>query len=528
MGSRRDDVPTAARGWIENPSYRPQDNPLYQGNPLIEALPPVMSAEEVVRYLRRRPPFDPAHRQLANEIRWDLIDSVKELFFVMPDHVALARTLSTLLRSGLRPRNPLDRDFRGRIDAAVEAVAAGRSFAPKMLQGATGGAVIGDPGVGKTTAMTLLLGLYPQVIEHREYQGRPFRHTQVVYLNVRCAADASEKGMCEAIIQELDAVLGTNYYRSHAANGRATKNMMIRAIARLAGVYHLGLLIIDEIQELHHVRREKTSELLGFFVNLIDELRIPIVLVGGASAQPVLTREIRLARRLGDQEDAPWRRMENGPQWRMFVEELWGYQYLDQLTPLTDKLADTLHEESFGIPDYAVKLFRFAQRRAINVARDEDGAPDRRRERLTPGIIKSVARDSLNLSRARLLRLRTTPPRELLDIEEDFVFTEVDTGLPARGAGTTPPLAPPSAGAPPAAPPPGAVPNAEDLSVAAPAPDAAPVRGRQRAKKPTPPAGTAHGIVADGTATGRSGHDALHAAGLTAPTTEFLTTEEDR
>jgi hypothetical protein len=60
-------------------------------------------------------------------------------------------------------------------------------------------------------------------------------------------------------------------------------------------------------------------------------------------------------------------------------------------------LNDVLYEESVGIIDFAVKLFLLAQVRAIS-----SGI-----EKITPAIIRSVARDSLRLAQPALHAIRT-------------------------------------------------------------------------------------------------------------------------
>ena len=95
--------------WQDQPGYRyrgikacyhKQEIPNYKGNPLIEALIPMLKEEEIGPLLRYDPGYDEQYRQWEPELRLHLI--VDALRFVEPlsNHLALAQLLDCLLRSG--------------------------------------------------------------------------------------------------------------------------------------------------------------------------------------------------------------------------------------------------------------------------------------------------------------------------------------------------------------------------------------------------------------------------------------------
>src|SRR4051794_8677110 len=68
-------------GRAERASYeRGLDIVAYKGNPLIEALGPIMSPVEVGQRLQRRPPFDKQHRDRPLQERFQLIWLAQQFF----------------------------------------------------------------------------------------------------------------------------------------------------------------------------------------------------------------------------------------------------------------------------------------------------------------------------------------------------------------------------------------------------------------------------------------------------------------
>jgi len=155
--------------------------------------------------------------------------------------------------------------------------------------------------------------------------------------------------------------------------------------------------------------------MLNFFVQLVNTIGMPVVLIGTYKAIPLLRGEFRQARRSTGQGDLVWDRMENDPLWRYFVESLWRYQYVTTSSPLTDQLSDTLYDVTQGITDFAVKVYILAQVRAI-----VSGV-----ERVTSAVIRSVAADSLRLAAPVLEALKRRDNLALQRVED--VYIDLDT-----------------------------------------------------------------------------------------------------
>lgn len=390
-------------GAVVEADYQPTPIPGYQNNPLIEALPSILTTEETISLLRYEPEHDESVRQLPTELRLHLLHDALRFFKPLPVHVELEQRLSRLIRAGYQGRNPLVRGFRHQMDVSLKREI--QAYQQTRSQGFT---LLGMSGVGKTTGLESVLSLYPQIVVHRLYQEQPFSHLQVVWLKLDCPHDGSIRGLCLNFFQAIDGLLDTRYYRYHARNGRATTDEMLPAMARVSAMHSLGVLVLDEIQHLSEARSGGAARMLNFFVHLVNTIGMPVVLVGTPKAQAVLRGEFRQARRGAGQGDLVWNRMEQGPIWDLFVEALWRYQFTHLKTDLTAELSQVLHDETQGITDLAVKVYMLAQIRAMTTGR----------ERVTAMLIHSVVSDSLRLAQPMLQALRSGDRMKLAQFED--------------------------------------------------------------------------------------------------------------
>ncbi len=367
-------------------AYQEVSVPSYRENPLIEALPVILTVEETARRLKYEPAYADDLRAQPTELRLHLLQDALRFFKPLPVHLELEQRFSRMIRAGYQGRNPLVRGFRHDIDTRL---ATAEYLTQRLNQTRSQGfTLLGVSGIGKTTAVEAVLSLYPQVILHKQYRTQLFSHLQVVWLKLDCPHDGSIRGLCLNFFQALDGLLETRYYPYYARNGRATTDEMLPAMARLSAVHSLGVLVIDEIQHLSEARSGGANRMLNFFVQLVNTIGMPVVLVGTPKAQAVLTGEFRQARRGAGQGDLVWNRMQEDAIWQLFVKALWRYQFTRIATPLTPELSHVLYDETQGITDLAVKVYMLAQIRAMTVGQ----------EQLHEMVIRSVSADSLRLA----------------------------------------------------------------------------------------------------------------------------------
>lgn len=392
--------------------YRKPELTEFEGNPLLEALPPIWTTAQVMKLLNRQPNFNPDDISLPDKVRYLKIQEALTFFVPLDIHLDLEESFSSVILMGYLSRNPCNKDYWKKIEKQLETF---DQYADQYESDedpswtASGFNIVGISGVGKSRSVLRILNLYPQVIYHSKYQNKLFTESQIVWLKVECPRDGSLKDLCLSFFYSVDCILGTNYLETYS-RGNPTIDRLLLSMEIVASNHFLGVLAIDEIQRLSFAKSGGDVAMLNFFVKLINSIGVPVCLIGTYKAISVLSGEFSQMRRGTGQGDVVWHRMENDEQWDLFVRTMWKYQYTKQKVQLTDKLKKALYDESQGITDFAVKLFYFAQKRAI----------ESETEKITVGIIRSVAKEKLNMPRKILNALKTGDMRVLRDFEDVY------------------------------------------------------------------------------------------------------------
>ncbi|HCY35747.1 MAG TPA: AAA family ATPase [Candidatus Margulisbacteria bacterium] len=377
----------------------------YRNNPLIEALPPIYSLEEVIEKLTVDPGYNEQERQLDTKYRYHCIQRLFKFFQPLSTHIDIEQRVSRAIRQGYLSRNPLAREYVEQLRSGHEMIKQGRlNFDGNYTARATasGFTIIGISGVGKTTAVERILSLYPQVITHAKYNDRNLTLYQIAWMKLDCPYDGSLKGLCFSFFHELDRLMGTAYYKKFAT-GRGTVDTMLPRMAQMASLHCLGVLVIDEIQHLSLAKSGGSDLMLNFFVTLVNTIGVPVILIGTTKAMHILQGEFRQARRGSGQGDLIWDRLKNDRSFNIMMKAMWKNQWTKQNNPLTEEIINTIYDESQGIIDIAVKLYAMAQMKAI-----ASGT-----ENITPDTIKKVAEEKLKLVRPMLQALRSGNLKEI-------------------------------------------------------------------------------------------------------------------
>ncbi|ASD20429.1 ATP-binding protein [Pseudomonas aeruginosa] len=379
--------------------------PQYDGNPLIECLPPILSDIDVVRCIGSLPPKpDATELELCPKIRGHGINRLKDVVIPLEVHLRLEDCFSQLVRYGYTARNPFLADaVRHRQPSVGGARYSGFKSSANIMT------LIGLSGMGKTTALDAIARLYPQVIKHRKYKNRVLVETQVVWLKIDCPHDGSLRGFCAAFFTALDNALGTHKY-TEFVNSRSSVSVMLQRISQLCKAYYVGALIVDEMQHLNSSRGGHDREvLLNFFVTLSNDAGVPLVYVGTNAMLPLFSGVLRNARRAAGMGEITFDRFsEDDPFWEHLVTRLWEYDWTGLATPLTDTLLRKIYDLSQGNTDFLVKLLMLAQRHVIS----------EELEAITPQVLQQVYDHQMRMLHKPIEALRSGDPLQIADFED--------------------------------------------------------------------------------------------------------------
>lgn len=409
-------------------NYKKQLLPEHKGNPLIEALPKTLSEDDYMIAATNYPLFSESDRQLPREVRVQCVMRMTHYFQPLTRHLNLEQRITNVIRHGYLSRNPLHAQYVVRLREIKKALTSENKEEMQRLLDYFNSAgsdptclsLLGISGVGKTTGLKSILKLYPQVILHHEYDGKPFNYYQIVWLRLECPHAGSLKGLCGEFFQEVDNLLGTNYYAKHGST-RYSEDYMLGQMILICYLHGIGFLCIDEIQNLSQAKRGVSDTVLNFLVKIINKRISPLCFVGTNKADEILKSAFRQARRLTGIGNLYWDRFKFNQEeivhipveqpenditgtttkkvniWKFLIEELFEYQWTKIPVPFDEELSKVIYDESQGVTDIAIKLYMLAQWRAISD----------RTEKITPSLIRQVASDSLMLVQPMLNALRS-------------------------------------------------------------------------------------------------------------------------
>ena len=326
------------------------------GNPYLEAMPDMLSPEQFARAIASYPPIPHDLAQMSPEERRGLLPSLASLYVPMPYQYAIYDTLYRAIATTYRTADVVE------STRAINAYYCSQNT--NYATQADSGSILGVPGCGKTATVRRCLSTMPQVIEHVEYQGQPCYGKQVLWLHVECPSDCSVKTLGFGIMAALDRAIGSKYLQSTQGLRSASASAIAVQTKILLTNHHVGLLVVDEIQNAVLTARKNRQEkpLLRFLVELTNETMTSIYFVGTPIAEELFVSQEHLKRRTRGIRLAPFR--PDGA-YLEFVQKIWPYQYTQQLAEITTSLTNKLYDCSSGIPDYIIKIFGESQAQAL-------------------------------------------------------------------------------------------------------------------------------------------------------------------
>jgi hypothetical protein len=392
----------------------------FSKNPFIQVLPPPMTARDLFIALKQIPVFEPELRLADHSVRKaELNQLISNFYQPLNMHYHLYEKVLYAITEGYYVRTP--DTFLKQVGKAHKSKSPHERTVRLKNSITKGFSLFGASGLGKTTAIAKILNLLPRAHYHPEYN-----IIQVPYLRIDCPSDGSHKSVCTNFFEKLDEVLDTEYskkysYRYSAAN-------MISQMKVLVSMYCIGLLVIDEIHNLHFVQRVGVPPLLNFFKQLSNELGVPICFIGTHEAKAVLAGNYQISRRSQGLGVLNWEGLSldsKSKDAEKFFTTLWNLQLLRKPIPLTPELKEAYQKVSRGIISEMIMLHISVQNWAI----------ENETEDITPKLIRKVAKIEMGLTQAILERyehensLELKKSVDLAETEEENKRTDVLTGI---------------------------------------------------------------------------------------------------
>lgn len=333
-----------------------------QGNPFLEALPELLGKTEFTEHMKSEIqfPYDiqeksPQERRnhLTELMTWfQPLDYMYTLYDMLYRAMATTYQTKTVIES-VRQLNEIYMDFR-----------TGKERTLNYSTQAYSGAILGVPGIGKTSTIQRCLSTMPQIVIHTKYKDKQFYTKQINYLLVECPSDCSVKTLAFNILSAIDRAIGSEYFTQAGSLKSISSSALTTRLKIICMNHHIGLIVIDEIQNAIQTaaKNKQTRPLIKFLVELTNETSTGICFCGTLEAEELFTKQEHLKRRTRGLRLLP---MKYNITYRKFITTLWEYQATLQKAELTEKLMKQIYDLSAGIPAYIVKIFQEAQTQAI-------------------------------------------------------------------------------------------------------------------------------------------------------------------
>lgn len=400
--------------------YKDQGLPEYNENPLISALPAIMSPAGAAQMLDKKPAFQPEELNLPCHIRTHAINRLTRDFFVpQTNHIIVEQKLSKLIRSSYLNRNPKTATFKRKLNT-IRGLIQNEDLTTYLHDSvdspASSMTIAGISGAGKSTTINHILNTYPRVIYHPQ-----LHMLQVPWLKVDCPYDGSLSDFCLSFFIALGRRLNINY-RDQYASGRPTIAKMMADVADLCLIHAIGLIVIDEFQHMSLAKSGGEKKMINFLVTLVNVVEVSVVLIGTPKALRLFASEFRQARRASGDGSIVWDRLPKDESWEDFLDELWPYQWLHNIVERNEQITNKFYELTQGVPDIVVKLFCLAQSRAILLAElPED-------EELSPKLLDQVFEDEFSIVKPMLEALRSGNQRKIEECN-DLIFPKFQSNM---------------------------------------------------------------------------------------------------
>jgi len=357
------------------------DIPAYRGNPLIAACGPIYPPEDLVRRLACIPEPPTAILSAPLHVRRHMVSAIWDLHIPCQSGLQVAQTVDLMLRQGYVTRRPGTPEFWQSI------------FSPRgNMARPIAAAVVGIPGVGKSVAIERALSIYPRYVDHDRFPGFVSGFRQLLWLKIDAPNSGRSVDLATNLMAATDQALETNYFEDELSRIRKRSFDLFRAWHGIAAKHSLGILVIDEIQNLFKLapvslrRRTVTGsdkrrelrivedEALKQILSATNTWGIPILISGTPDGMEAFNARLSTMQRLMTHGQHIVHRSpsaDEGSFKQSIFPILCKYQWVNSKLEMSDEFRQLVFDLSGGVPRLLKCLWLAAHRFAFEGNRDK-------------------------------------------------------------------------------------------------------------------------------------------------------------
>lgn len=256
-----------------------------------------------------------------------------------------------------------------------------RSFYSSGLGPTLVGAIIGNAGAGKSETVGRCLLQYPQIVEvsHSHFMNKV---PTVVWFS-HSIQSTEKKPFAQELANAWNELLSKKYPDSNPEIPtdiieKGSGDAILNAFENSAKKHYLGVLHIDEFNNLFSPVAERSSDKKNIDVNVVDDktLRKLLSILNSRSFATLISgtpegaegfnRRVSTAQRIGTRQIS-MNPLKLGEYFEHFLNELWQYQFTDIPIPLSKEIISLVYLKTAGNQRLILDGFRIAQENVLKM-----------------------------------------------------------------------------------------------------------------------------------------------------------------
>lgn len=253
-----------------------------QDNIFLSDIPRARMGEDLIKaYSKGIDDFDYDQiKQLSSEERLYMLSDLYDIRIPLDYQRKLEFRFNQILMQSLKKRKFIYNSTTLLINDS-DFLIPGKAYSNDADGVGSGIALLGNGGCGKTTSVGIMLSNYQQVIDRKTELGT---FKQILYLFVTCPPNGDFKSLLLSIAAAMDDAMetGTFCYDTVAHEQRHSIEAMTDRICRFIQLFAVGVLIIDEIQELDYHKNKKST--LDNLLTITNRTKVGLFVIGTEKA----------------------------------------------------------------------------------------------------------------------------------------------------------------------------------------------------------------------------------------------------